>query len=169
VHYRLQALSGDGGRLAFSPRVSLILPSGRASRGLGNGSPGWELNLPFSQQMGDLYLHWNAGFTHLPAATIGGTEYNLVTPRVAASGIWRVRPLVNVMLEGVVEWDETVTGPGSSQRMTGVTVVPGLRTGWNLGDAQTILGIGVPVLFADGARDAGVFLYFSHELPFARR
>lgn len=87
INYRLQALLETASRPAFSPRVSLILASGDAARGLGGGSPGWQVNLPFSKQFGDAYLHWNAGFTHVPAATGEDREHNLLTPHVALSGI----------------------------------------------------------------------------------
>ncbi len=73
--------------------------------GFGDGGAGWQVNLPFSKQFGDTYLHWNAGFTHLPTAVIGGVEHNLMTPHVAISGIRRLRPMFNLMLESVVAWD----------------------------------------------------------------
>ena len=167
IHYRLQVFDGEDARPAFSPRLSLILPTGSASRGLGNGNPGWELNLPFSKQVGDVYLHWNAGMTHLPAAEIGAAEHNLLTPRLAASAIWRARPMLNLLFETVVDWEEQVLDEISS-RNAAVTFVPGFRTGWNIGDTQTIVGLGVPVVVDDGDANAGVFLYFSYELPFRK-
>jgi hypothetical protein len=160
VHYRLQAMTGERGP-AFSPRISLIVPSGSASRGLGQGHVGYEVNLPFSQQVRDLYVHWNAGYTHFPLADRG----HVLVPRVAASGIWRTRPMLNVMLESLVEWTRDDV---SDARHARVTVSPGMRTGWNVGETQTILGVGVPVVFADGAHNAGVILYASYELPFKR-
>jgi len=170
IHYRLQVSGGSGTALAFSPRVSLVLPSGRASRGLGNGSIGWELNLPVSKQVRDLYFHLNAGATHFPAAEVDGAEFNLLTPRVAGSAIWRARPMVNLMLETVVDWPEDVASAanGTTERHATVTVVPGVRTGWDVGDAQAIVGLGVPIVSSAGDRSAGVLLYFSYELPFAR-
>jgi DtxR family transcriptional regulator, Mn-dependent transcriptional regulator len=167
LHYRFQALDETARRPAFSPRVSLVLPTGDAARGLGDGSAGWEVNLPFSKQFGDLYLHWNGGFTQLPAAEAGSVKHNLFTPRVAASGIWRVRPMFNLMLESIFEWPEEIAG-ATTDRSYGTTVIPGFRTGWNVGDAQAIVGLGVPVSFASGATDTGVFGYFSYELPFSR-
>ncbi len=165
VHYRIQALHERRGSPAFSPRLSVILPSGSASQGLGSGSPGWEVNLPFSKQLGDLYLHWNAGFTHVPAAEVDGVARNLLTPRLAASGIWRTHPMFNLLLEGVVEW-EAMTDMGATGRTRAITILPGFRTGWNAGDTQTIVGVGVPVTFATGQTEAGLFVYFSYELPF---
>ena len=164
INYRLQALAETPSRPAFSPRLSLILPTGSSSRGLGNGSAGWQVNLPFSKQFGNAYVHWNVGFTHLPSAKgISGT-YNLLTPHAAVSGIWRLRPMLNLMLESVVEWEELAADVGT--RETVFTLSPGVRTGWNTGDAQTILGFAIPVTMIDGNRTVGVLAYFSYELPF---
>lgn len=156
INYRLQALLENASRPAFSPRVSLILPSGNSSKGLGNGGPGWQVNLPFSKQFGDTYLHWNAGFTHTA---------DLLTPHAAVSGILRVRPMLNLMLESVIEWEELAEGLA---RETIFTLSPGFRGGWNVGDTQTIIGLAMPVAFAGGTTDVGVFGYFSYELPFSR-
>ncbi|MBI3048845.1 MAG: metal-dependent transcriptional regulator [Acidobacteria bacterium] len=167
VNYRWQASTEGESRPAFSPRLSLILPTGNAAKGLGNGGPGWQVNLPFSKQFGDMYLHGNAGFTHTPAADIESSEYNLFAPHVAVSGIWQLRPMLNLMLESVVEWEETIDA-GTARREAVFTLAPGLRTGWNLGEAQAIVGLGIPASFAGGATDIGVFGYFSYELPFTR-
>ena len=167
IHYRFQVVDENASRPAFSPSVSLILPTGSASRGLGDGSAGWEVNLPFSKQFRDLYLHWNAGFTHLPKAEGAAADHDLLTPRAAVSGIWRARPMFNLMLESVFEWPEEVAGT-TTERTYATTVIPGFRTGWNVGEAQAIVGLGVPVSFASGTTDTGVFGYFSYELPFMR-
>ena len=123
--------------------------------------------MPFSKQVRDLYFHWNAGLTHLPSAEGIATTHNLLTPRIAASGIWRVKPMLNLMLEGVFEWPEEITGT-ATERTRAAVLVPGFRGGWNAGSAQAIVGVGVPVTFAQGKNDAGVFGYFSYELPFLR-
>ena len=167
VHYRLQVFDGSDARTAFSPRVSLVVPSGSTSTGLGNGSLGWEFNLPFSRQVGDVFYHWNAGMTHLPSAQIDGVDYNLITPRVAGSAIWRVRPMFNLMFESVVEWEEGVVD-GQTARDTIVTLLPGFRTGWNVGESQVIVGAGVPLTRRGAGDSTGLFLYFSYELPFVR-
>ena len=75
--------------------------------------------------------------------------------------------MLNLMLESVFEWAEEIDGLGTA-RTYGTTVIPGVRTGWDIGNAQTIIGIGVPISFAAGTTDAGVFGYFSYELPFMR-
>jgi DtxR family Mn-dependent transcriptional regulator len=167
LHYRFQLWNESAGRPAFSPRVSLVIPTEESESGIDHGSPGWEVNLPFSKQVRDLYFHWNAGFTHLPAASGVSAEHNLFTPRIAGSGILRVRPMFNLMLEGVFEWPEEINDTATGRTYT-ATVIPGLRTGWDIGEAQAILGVGLPISFVSGATDAGVFGYFSYELPFMR-
>jgi DtxR family Mn-dependent transcriptional regulator len=167
LNYRWQALMEGAAVPAFSPRVSLVLPSGNASNGLGNGGVGWQVNLPFSKQAGDVYYHWNAGFTHLPSADVDGVDYGLFTPFAAVSGIWRMRPMVHLMLETVIEWDEHVE-EAATRRDTIVTVAPGVRWGWNTGEAQSILGLAMPVELAGGDAAFSVFAYFSYELPFLK-
>jgi hypothetical protein len=161
--YRAQVLTEGAGRPAFSPRVSLILPSGSSGNGLGTGHAGWQVNLPFSKQAGDLYFHWNAGFTHLPRAERSAVDADLFTPHLAASGIWRCRPMLHLMLEGVVEWPEQVDGVAIG------TIAPGLRTGWNSRDAQTVFGFGLPISAGGGSTSIGFIGYFSYELPFVSR
>ena len=168
VNYRFQALMERAGVPAFSPRISLILPSGNADEERGNGGAGWQVNLPFSKQLNDVYVHWNAGFTHLPSATAADRTTSLLIPHVAASGIWRMRPMVHLMLESVVRWAEEIEEANTS-RHTAVTVSPGLRCGWNSGDAQSVVGLAVPVGFGRGDTSVGMFGYFSYELPFLRQ
>jgi DtxR family transcriptional regulator, Mn-dependent transcriptional regulator len=166
INYRWQASTEEGSRPAFSPRLSLILPTGNASDGLGSGGAGWQINLPFSKQFGDTYLHWNAGFTHTPAAEVDNGERNVFVPHAAVSGIWQVRPMVNLMLESILQWDQVFEV--DARREVIFTLVPGMRTGWNAGDSQIVLGVGIPTTFSDGTADVGVFGYLSYELPFRR-
>src|SRR5688572_12827116 len=66
INYRYQLWFGSAGLPAFSPRFSIILPSGSEDEGRGSGVVGWQVNLPFSKQRRDVYFHWNGGFTWLP-------------------------------------------------------------------------------------------------------
>jgi hypothetical protein len=50
-----------------------------------------------------------------------------------------------------------------------VTLSPGLRTGWNAGDAQTVIGVAVPATISGGESRFGVFGYFSYEAPFTHQ
>ncbi|MCA1583454.1 MAG: hypothetical protein LC791_01320 [Acidobacteria bacterium] len=175
VNYRYQALTEAPGRPAFSPRFSVVLPTGGESRGLGQGSAGLEINLPFSKQWQDVYWHWNAGFTLLPRAYAGEqpgeTETrreSLLSPRLAGSAIYRVRPMFNLMLEIVAQFDETPNPTGSTDRDTMVLFSPGFRQGWNVGDQQLVFGLALPIILTDTDDRTSLFGYFSYELPFGR-
>jgi hypothetical protein len=146
LNYRYQLREETKSGPAISPRLSLILPTGRADDGLGNDVVGLQVNLPASKQFGDFYVHANAGFTWLPDVQR--------TPHIAGSGIWRVAPMLNLMVEAVVEFDQSAT------------LSPGFRRGWNIGDHQIVVGAAVPVTRENGMVTAAILAYFSYELPF---
>ena len=171
IHYRYQATMEDSAHPAISPRLSLILPTGASDST--HDSAGLQLNLPVSRQRGNLYFHGNAGFTWHPRARVhaSGSEderLSLLTPHVAGSGIYRVRPMFNVMLESVLEFEQVANPDGSKDRETVFTLSPGVRGGWDLGNQQLILGAAIPVTWVASSSSAGVLLYLSYELPFAR-
>jgi hypothetical protein len=163
LNYRFQALEEGPGRPAFSPRLSLIVPTGRQSAGSGEG--GLQVNLPFSKQDGDFYFHWNAGFTWLPR----GERTDLLSPSLAGSAIYRLRPMLNLMLESVLTFDANDTPSGQVARTRSFTISPGIRGGWNVAkDAQVVIGAAIPVTRANGESSVGLFGYFSYELPFKK-
>ena len=153
------------GRPAFSPRLSLILPT--ASRGFGDDSAGLQVNLPFSKQSGDIYWHWNAGLTWLPSADFNGDSRSLASPFLAASAIVRLHPMLHAMLESVVNFDEQPAATGTIRERF-FTLSPGARGGWDVGDDQVILGVAVPITWGEGERDTAAFVYVSYELPFRK-
>lgn len=163
INYRYQALTETATRPAFSPRLSFILPTGGRDRG--RETLGYQVNLPFSKQFNDWYVHANAGFTSFPGVNVDGVaeETNLFTPHVGASVIWRARPMVHPMLEMVFRSEETIT-----DRESLFTISPGLRLGRNLGERQLVLGAALPVTFFDGGSDGAALVYVSYELPFRR-
>lgn len=170
INYRFQALMEGPGRPAFSPRVSLVLPSGSSERGFGRGSPGLQFNLPFSKQMGDVAWHWNAGVTWLPSADVPGRpeeEVSLTSPFLSGSGIYRLRPMFHLMLETVALFEQYPELEGTG-RDRFVTLSPGARGGWNIGDHQLVLGFAVPVTWGGGETERAAFFYASYELPFKR-
>jgi hypothetical protein len=146
VNYRYQVLEETARRPAFAPRASLIVPTGREADGLGDGTFGLEINLPASKQFGDIYVHANAGLRWLPDADRHGF--------VAASAIWRTTPMFNLMLEVIDDFE------------AGVTVSPGFRRAWNVGERQIVIGFAVPVTRSSGTSTAAALSYFSYELPF---
>lgn len=172
LNYRYQAVTEGPGRPAFSPRLSLVLPSGNSDEGLGDGSAGLQVNLPFSKQTGDWYWHWNGGFTWLPRAQAAfqrgdsrlDRKDTLMSPFLAASAIYRLRPMFHLMLESVVSSDQSVREVGTSREAT-FTLSPGFRGGWNIGEKQVIVGLALPTSWSDTS-STGAFAYLSYELPF---
>ena len=163
LNYRYQALQEGPGRPAFSPRVSVIIPSGRQL--LGGGEAGLQFNLPFSKQQQDFYFHWNAGLTWRPR----GENADLTTPFLSASAIYRLRPMLNAMLESVLVWEASEVDRRIVERARGITLSPGVRGGWTLApDTQLILGAAVPITWAGGESSTGIFVYASYELPFVK-
>jgi hypothetical protein len=161
----------DPVRPAFSPRLSLILPTG--SDDFTQESLGFQVNLPVSKQRGDLYLHGNAGFTWYPRAdpqpAIDNSDRaSLLSPHISGSGIYRLRPMFNLMLEAGVVFEQFANVDGTKDRETIFTLAPGARGGWNLGDQQLILGAAIPITWVASDSSAGVLLYLSYELPFSR-
>ena len=174
VNYRYQLMTEGPGKPACSPRASLILPTGNNDEDLGNGSVGIQVNLPFSKQTGDWYWHWNAGLTWLERARatfrVGDQAivrtHRLASPYLAASAIYRVRPMLHLMLESLWTSDQTIEETGIGRDET-FTVSPGIRGGWDIGEKQVVLGFAVPVTWSGGAQ-TGVFAYASYELPFRK-
>ena len=168
LNYRFQAFGEGPGRAAFAPRLSVVLPS--ASDEDASDRPGLQVNLPFSKQVGDLYLHWNAGVIWLHGVPRGLDDAtNLTSPQVSASVIWNMRPLLNPMFEMIVVFDEAVDAHLSTSRERTVIWCPGLRGGWNLGETQLIVGGALPVTVRDDERTVALLTYLSLELPFTKK
>ena len=164
LNYRLQVLSESPGQPAFSPRFSVVLPTGTG--GTLEDRAGVQLNLPFSKQHGDFYYHWNAGLTWLPEVPANAQKVNLTSPQVAGSVIWRLRPMLNLMLETVLLWAATPDDEGNAFHTRALTVSPGFRHGWNIGEKQIVVGLASPITRVDSDNSIGVLTYFSYEGPF---
>jgi len=147
LNYRLQMRRADA-RVAIAPRLSMILPTGNSTRGLGTGHVGAQVNVPVSVSLASsLVSHWNAGVTAVPRTT----TYNL-----GASMIWLARPTFNVMLE--VAWTE-------QSGVHALVVNPGIRWAHNFSSGLQI----VPgVAFPDG-KSAFLYLSFEHRFKPAER
>lgn len=148
INYRYQYREEDAAGPAVSPRLSVMLPTGSESDGLGAGTTGFQLNLPVSKQYGNFYVHGNAGYTWQ-----GDVQRTLF---LGGSGIWRVAPMLNLMLEMVVDSDDTFT------------ISPGVRKGWNFGSHQLVIGAAIPLTRAGGRTARALFTYLSYELPFRK-
>lgn len=166
INYRFQALTETSTRPAFAPRLSLILPTGDEDRGFGNGSFGYQINLPLSKIVSDRWtLHGNAGLTFLP--DVQGLD--LVHFNLGGSAIYAVSRRLNLMLECVGNFDDESKAGRGRHRSASVILSPGLRYAFNFkNDAQVVVGVAAPVGVTADAPDYGVVLYFSVEHFFYR-
>jgi len=79
-----------------------------------------------------------------------------------------VRPLFNLVLEGVWVGNDDVVGVGVTERQSSVFVNPGIRGGINCcGGLQIVPGIAYTISLTDNDPD-GLFLYLSFEHPFRK-
>jgi hypothetical protein len=161
LNYRFGVSDGSGRAPAFTPRLSLIVPTSAARRDWGSRGLGWQVNLPFSKQVDGLYFHWNAGATLMRGDLAdAASDAWAASPFLAGSTIVAITPMLNLVLEAMYEADATAAG-----REHAWTMSPGVRVGWNIGPDQVVLGVAVPVT-RGGRRDVGVLGYASYELPF---
>lgn len=162
LNYRYQALFESETLPAFAPRVSLILPTGDADKGLGDDTVGYQFNLPVSRIVSDrVTLHGNAGLTWMP----GLGDRDPVSYFVGASVIYALTPNFNLMLESVGAWNETVVDHRIERDFAAV-ISPGFRWACEVGKAQLVLGIAAPLGLTAAAPDFGAFFYCSFEHRF---
>jgi hypothetical protein len=170
INYRYQAVGANGGQVYFAPRLSAVLPTGRPESGRGNGSFGFQTNLPLTLMLTPtISTHLNAGVTVLPSAENPlGQEATTTIFNAGASVVWLVRPLFNLLLEAVWVGDDDVVGPGVTERRSSVFLNPGIRGGINCcGGLQIVPGIAYTVSLTDADPDA-LLLYLSFEHPFRK-
>jgi hypothetical protein len=167
LNYRPQIWTETDTRPAFAPRFSLLLPSGSQTKGLGDGSAGFQFNAPFSKIVSDrVTLHANAGFTHL--FDVDG--HQPTSYRLGGSAIYAVNRDFNLMLETIAEWEQTVNADRLLEREFSYTISPGFRTALNfpqLSELQIVYGAAAPITFTHGkSTDYGLFFYLSFEHNF---
>ena len=165
-NYRYQALFESDVTPAFAPRLSLIVPTGRASIGTGNGSFGFQGNLPFSKIVTDrITLHANAGLTSLfDVQDRRPTSFNL-----GGSIVYAATRDLNILLETVGERIATVNATGRIERQNALTISPGARYAFNFPDTQIVVGVGAPVTFEREKKPAfGAIFYLSVESKFIK-
>jgi hypothetical protein len=177
LNYRYQLLDGSNEALplACAPRASLILPSGDANLGLGNGKLGYQFNLPLSYQVKKWFFHFNAGLTKTDGVTAGLDPdqpfigHTLDGYNLGGSAIYCLRPHFNLMLETVALWDEELLPNGREEPGFQAILLPGFRWApYTEGETQWVLGCGVPIGLSPDAPDVGVFFYMSFEHRYVR-
>jgi len=174
LNYRYQLLEEKPGIPAFSPRFSLIVPTGNRDKGTGNGVVGYQWNLPFSKKVnGRFVLHANLGLTYLPKARVLldngelSRKRSLVSYNLGASGIFALSGRVHVLLEWVNSWEANITNKGKVNYDLSVVLSPGVRASViDRENFQTVIGVGFPIGLTRPADNFGVFLYLSIEHKF---
>ena len=167
MNYRYQLAGGE--RLSIAPRLSLLLPTGRAKADLGAGALGVQVNVPASVVVASrLVTHWNAGGTVTPSAENAvGDKATTVAYNLGASVVWLTRPTFNALLEIVWTRKEAVTGAGRTAASDGLSISPGIRWAYNFSSGlQIVPGIAFPIGLGPSAGDDAVLLYLSFEHPF---
>ena len=171
LNYRYQLVGSGETRVAFSPRLSLIFPSGDSTVGRGSGSFGLQTNLPLSVVLGrKLVSHWNAGATFFPhAQDASGDRAATAGYNFGQSFIWLTNARFNVMLETVFARSQTVVSSDHTEWTSSLFLSPGVRWAYNFKNGlQIVPGIGVPLGVGPSAGEKGVLLYLSFEHPFRK-
>lgn len=172
LNYRYQLVGGGDARVAFAPRLSLLVPSGDSQRGRGAGATGVQFKLPLSVvTTPKLVTHWNAGATIIPRAKNElGDRADSYTYDLGQSFVWLAHPRFNVLLETVFTASQAVVGPNDTQWETSVVLNPGIRWAYNFQNGlQIVPGIAFPVEVGRAGRgDWRIFLYLSFEHPFTK-
>jgi hypothetical protein len=171
INYRYQVLGSGETRVAFAPRMSLILPSGNSDFGRGYGGTGVQTNLPLSVVLlPKLVSHWNAGATLVPhARNDRGDRAATWSYNAGQSFIWLARPRFNVLIETYYANAQTVAAPGKTAWSPTLFLNPGVRWAYNLARGlQIVPGLAVPIGVGPSAGERGVFVYLSFEHPFQK-
>ena len=169
LNYRYQLLGDGHSTVAFAPRFSVLLPTGRDDQGRGAGAVGYQVNLPLSVVLGpQVVTHVNLGVTRtLDAKNIKGDRANLTATNLGQSFIWLANPRFNVMLEMAYTRGETVAGSGIKNPSNTFYVSPGIRWAHNFSSGlQIVPGLAFPIGVGPSKGERGVFFYASFEHPF---
>ena len=171
LNYRYQLIGGGKSKVAFSPRISLLIPTGSTRAGRGVGSVGYQVALPVSWVLSEkVVTHWNLGTTMIPRAQDNSGDHSATFGyNVGQSFVWLARPRVNFLLETVFARFQTVTAPNTTAWNTVLLLNPGIRWAYNLRNGlQIVPGVGVPLGVGPSAGERGLFLYLSVEHPFRK-
>ena len=165
LNYRYQAVYRE--RFAFSPRFSLILPTGNYRNGLGAGVPGYQLSLPFSYLLSTkIATHYNLGLTFTPnAKQADGSASDITVFNYGLSMILLLNKNFNFMFE--VAGNRTYTKVRTDYSKTGSFFInPGFRYAINFKSGlQIVPGLALPIGLGPSNGDIGIYGYLSFEHP----
>ena len=168
-NYRYQAFGTGESRVAFSPRFSVLFPTGDVAMGRGMGAVGVQTNLPVSIVLHRrIVTHWNMGSTFVPhAQNADHFRASSVGYNFGQSVICVAHPRVNLMLETYINRFQSVVQPGQTAWSRSAYLSPGVRWAYNLKSGlQIVPGVAMPIGIGSNAGEKGVFIYLSLEHPF---
>jgi len=169
LNYRYQAIGTGESRVAFSPRLSVMIPTGDVGAGRGTGSAGLQANLPVSIVLNRrVVAHWNAGSTFVPhAQNAGHFRAATVGYNFGQGLIFLANPRINLMLETCFNKFQSVVKSGVTTWSSIAYISPGVRWAYNFRSGlQIVPGLAVPIGIGSSAGERGVFVYLSFEHPF---
>ncbi len=176
LNYRYQVAGGGPERVAFAPRVSLLIPTGDEKENRGLGHYGFFMNLPLSVEFTPTLVgHSNLGMGWIPSARdADGNEADLKAYFVGQSLIWLVRPEFNLMVEAVWSSEEEIATEIPTEietdRSSSFFLNPGVRWAINLPSGlQIVPGACVPIGLGSSRGEEAFLLYLSFEHPFGSR
>lgn len=170
LNYRYQLVGDGDAKLAVSPRLSALFPTGDWKTGTGTGATGLELFVPASVVISDLLVtHLNAGVRYTPRArNTAGDRANISKYTAGGSVIVRPWPYFHFLVEGLWARQQEVVASGKTGASSSVTILPGARAAFNFSSGlQVVPGVGFPFGIGPSKGDRGVFLYLSFEHPFS--
>jgi hypothetical protein len=166
LNYRYQAVLKD--HIAFSPRFSVILPTGDYKKGFGTDSFGLQANLPLSVELTDKFVtHWNLGTTFTPRSReAGGAKADTTAFNYGASLIYLASENFNLMFEMAGTSGESVQPDGSRQQASTFFINPGVRFAINFKSGlQIVPGFSMPIGVGPSKGEYGGLGYLSFEHP----
>ena len=171
LNYRYQAVGDSDTKVAFAPRLSLLVPTGKWKEGLGSGGLGLQLNLPLSWVWTSrVVTHWNAGITHTFAAHAEtGDKAATNALNLGQSFVWLAGRRVNLLLETVYVHSQDVVSQGSTDASGAFYVSPGIRWCYDFKNGlQIVPGVAFPIGVGPSSGDHAFLLYLSFEHPFRK-
>jgi hypothetical protein len=164
INYRYQAVFRS--RIAFSPRFSVLLPTGNYEKGLGSSAIGYQVNMPFSYLLSPkIVTHYNAGVTITPRAkNLDGSKADITTFNYGLSMIFLFRSNFNFMLE-VAGNTTSISGSNLANIENNTLVIsPGMRYAINLKSGlQIVPGVAYPIGVGPIKGKNSLFTYLSFE------
>jgi hypothetical protein len=163
-NYRNEVFRSPDSHVVACVRLSALFPTGDATRGLGAGGMGAQLNVPVSVVLGDRFVtHVNWGGTFVPSGGPSGARGETVQFNMGQSLVWLPFHELNLLVEAVGSVTQTTTAAGTTQA-TSVLLSPGFRHEVELArEWEIVWGAALPIGLGPSAGERAALLYLSFE------